>query len=75
MPVITTDIGAEGIDEDGNTLLLAQTDEEIKQAILDLIDDPQKLEKKSIESKKFVEKYFSWDKTIELYDRLYEVRT
>ena len=75
LPVITTDIGAEGIDEDGNTLLLAQTDEEIKQNILDLIDDPQKLEKKSIESKKFVEKYFSWDKTIELYDRLYEVRT
>lgn len=75
LPVITTDIGAEGIDEDGNTLLLAQTDEEIKQNILDLIDNPQKLKRKSIESKKFVKKYFSWDKTIELYDRLYEVRT
>ena len=74
LPVITTDIGAEGIDEDGSTLILAQTDEQIKNEILNLIDNPNKIELKSYESKVFVQKYFSWNKTVELFDRLYEVR-
>ena len=71
---ITTDIGAEGIDEDGNTLILANTDDQIKNEILELIDDSNKIKSKSIESKDFVKKYFSWNKTVELFDRLYEVR-
>ena len=74
LPVITTDIGAEGIDEDGNTLILANTDNQIKNEILELIDDSNKIKSKSIESKDFVKKYFSWNKTVELFDRLYEVR-
>ena len=74
LPVITTDIGAEGIDEDGSTLILAQTDEQIKNEILNLIDNPNKIKLKSNESKEFVQKYFSWNKTVELFDRLYEVR-
>ena len=74
LPVITTDIGAEGIDEDGSTLILAQTDEQIKNEILNLIDNPHKIKLKSNESKEFVQKYFSWNKTVELFDRLYEVR-
>ena len=74
LPVITTDIGAEGIDEDGSTLILAQTDEQIKNEILDLIDNLDKIKLKSNESKEFVQKYFSWNKTVELFDRLYEVR-
>lgn len=74
LPVITTDIGAEGIDEDGNTLILANTDDQIKNEIIELIDDSNKIESKSIESKDFVKKYFSWNKTVELFDRLYEVR-
>ena len=74
LPVITTDIGAEGIDEDGNTLILANTDDQIKNEIIELIDDSNKIKSKSIESKDFVKKYFSWNKTVELFDRLYEVR-
>lgn len=74
LPVITTDIGAEGIDEDGSTLILAQTNEQIKNEILNLIDNPEKIKLKSNESKEFVQKYFSWNKTVELFDRLYEVR-
>ena len=74
LPVITTDIGAEGIDEDGNTLILANTDDQIKNEIIELIDDSNKIESKSIESKDFVKKYFSLNKTVELFDRLYEVR-
>ena len=74
LPVITTDIGAEGIDEDGNTLILANTDDQIKNEIIELIDDSNKIKSKSIENKDFVKKYFSWNKTVELFDRLYEVR-
>lgn len=54
LPVITTDIGAEGIDEDGNTLILANTDDQIKNEIIGLIDDSNKIKSKSIESKDFV---------------------
>lgn len=60
--------------EYGNTLILANTDDQIKNEILELIDDSNKIKSKSNESKDFVKKYFSWNKTVELFDRLYEVR-
>ena len=37
-PVVTTDIGAEGIDEEGSVLLLAKTESEFVQAIVDVIN-------------------------------------
>ena len=71
VPVITTGIGAEGIDEEGKVLCLAETDDEIKKYILNLIDNQEKLDRLAENSKQFVEKQFNWDKTQEVFKQVY----
>lgn len=71
VPVITTKIGAEGIDEDGNVLILAEDDYDIKKNIIDLLENKKELEKKSIESFEFIKNNFNWKKTEILFDKLY----
>ena len=71
LPVITTDIGAEGIDEDGEVLMLVNTDEQIKNSILQLINNKDFYNNKSKDSIKYVKKHFGWEKTESLFEKIY----
>lgn len=72
IPVVTTDIGAEGIDEAGTVLKLAQTDEEFLQAIRCILDlgeaDYARLCQRSCA---YVKEHFSWGKSEQVLARLY----
>lgn len=71
LPVITTDIGAEGIDEEGNVLILAQTDNEIKEKIEMLFNDRKVMKQIADSSKDFIKKNFNWSKTVQIFDSVY----
>lgn len=71
LPVITSSIGAEGIDEDGNVLLLAESDEEFKQQIMNLMNDSERIKILSEKSSQYVQDKFNWDKTVEVFHRIY----
>ena len=71
IPVITTSVGAEGIDENGDFLQLAETDEQLLQLIKNLIDNEEELTKLSDTSKKFVKDKFDWNKTKVVFDEVY----
>lgn len=71
LPVITTSVGAEGIDPDGKVLILAETDEEITQNLKKLICDDSYLQKKSKESAEFVRWKFTWKTTEDVFTEVY----
>lgn len=71
LPVITSGVGAEGIDPDGQVLLLAETDEEFKQQIQKLINDDALCETISKESIEYVKKKFNWETTEQIYREVY----
>ncbi len=71
LPVITTAVGAEGIDEDGRVLQLAETDEEIRKQITGLLDDPEKLKQTAEASVEYVREHFGWEKTEKLFREIY----
>lgn len=71
IPVVTTMVGAEGIDEDGEAILLAETQEEfIKKINLLLHDDAlcRSIAEKEI---KLIQGKFSWEKTQKVFKELY----
>lgn len=72
LPVITTSVGAEGIDENGEVLNLAETDEEIIDQINHLFSNRHLLEKKRNECISFVKDKFNWKKTEDIFDELYK---
>lgn len=63
LPVITTDIGAEGIDEKGEVLLIAKNDDEFIAMINELLDDEQFYENKVQESNAFINDRFNIEAT------------
>lgn len=71
LPVVTSAVGAEGIDPEGSVLLLAETDEEFRQQMESLMNDPLLCQRKSAESLAFVRERFSWSATEALFDRVY----
>ena len=71
LPVITTSVGAEGIDPDGKVLILAESDEEIKENLAKIISDETYLQAKSKASIDFVKQRFSWDTTEEIFKEVY----
>ena len=71
IPVITGKIGAEGIDESGEVISLAETDEEYTDNILRLIKDEKKCLELSRLSQEYIKKNFSWEKSEEILQRLY----
>lgn len=72
LPVITTDVGAEGIDEDGDVLLLCNNDQQIKEEMEKLLSDPEYLERKSHESLSYVKEHFSWSESQNVYAKIYK---
>ncbi len=72
LPVVTTSVGAEGIDEEGKVLNLAETDEEIIYQINQLFLNRDLLANKSKECISFVKENFNWKKTEDIFDKLYQ---
>lgn len=74
IPVVTTPEGAEGIDASEEDILIARSDEEMANSVLDLMNNPQKRELYSKNSRKFVVEKYSWqNETIILNDILQKI--
>lgn len=72
VPVVTGKVGAEGIDEDGEVILLAETDEEYIDNVLKLVKDEKKCLELSRLSREYVKRNFSWVKSEKILKCLYE---
>ncbi len=72
LPVITTAVGAEGIDEEGKVLNLAESDSEIKEQMIQLLSNREALKEKRQDCISFVNEKFNWKKTEDIFDRLYQ---
>jgi len=73
-PVITGKIGAEGIDEDGEVISLAETDEDYVNMIVELIRSPLKCREISEKSRRHYLNHFIWSRSDELLNKLYQER-
>lgn len=71
IPTITTDVGAEGIDEQGEYLVLANDDEVIKQKLLELVNNASIYNEVSDKIARYVIEKFSWQQTIDVFSELY----
>ena len=72
VPVITSGIGAEGIDEDGEVIVLAETDGEFENSLEELIMNYNKSKKLSEKSRRFVQERFGWCMSEKLLGELYK---
>ena len=72
LPVITTSIGAEGIDEEGQVLYLAESDKEIAEKIKELLMNQDLVKKASEQGISFVKDKFTWEKTEKIFKELYQ---
>ena len=70
-PVITGIVGAEGIDEAGEVIIPAETDEEYREQILNWMKRQDELSRRSEESQAFVRKHFSWKHSEEVLRSVY----
>ncbi len=65
VPVITTDIGIEGINNEDNTILVKNTPENFAKQVNDLYTNNQLLEQYSAKNEKFIKSFFSSDAVID----------
>lgn len=72
LPVVTSKIGAEGIDESGSVLQLAENDEEYIKIISDLLSNPNKVKNLSEKSIVFVKEKFSWEVSEKILKDIYK---
>jgi len=75
LPVITSAVGAEGIDPEGKVLSLAETDEEFADKIHALLSKPELLKEKSKESSEYVRDKFGWERSAEIFHKIYSDKT
>ena len=71
VPVITGKVGAEGIDEEGKIIILAESNDEYQLAVEDLLNDDKKRQALSEKSKIYAVNNFGWKKSIETLRSLY----
>ena len=71
LPVITTSVGAEGIDPDGKVLVLAETDDEIKQQMEIFMSNDSYCLEKSSSAVDFVRNNFNWKFTEAVFSEIY----
>lgn len=70
-PVITTMVGAEGIDENGEVVELAETDDEFAVRITAYLDNPQMLREREEKSRQYVKDHFGWKISEKLLEEIY----
>lgn len=71
-PIVTTSIGAEGLD--GNMLLIGNTAEEITQHVLKLIENQEYRKEKAARGREYIEKNFRWEEVLSKLDECLELR-
>lgn len=71
LPVVTTNVGAEGIDESGNIIDLAESDEEITESIMKLLTDEHYYNEKIKSTTAYVKSHFGWNETEKIFDSIY----
>lgn len=72
VPVVTTLVGAEGIDEEGTILSIAESDNEFCIKIKKIIDDDKEYKALSQRGKRFVCEKFGWEKTENILKQVYK---
>ncbi len=72
IPVITNIIGAEGIDENGEIIILAEKDEEFEKSIVRMLNDNDERQRFSIKSKAYVRERFGWEKSEMILRNVYK---
>lgn len=70
-PVITGSIGAEGIDEEGEIVVKAETDEEYEACIRQLLRDSDRCKRLSRAGRRYVTERFAWKKSEEILKQVY----
>ena len=71
LPVITTHVGAEGIDPEGRVIRLAETDEEFRREIARLLEDEALRTSLSEASRAYVRERFNWEETEKVFREVY----
>ena len=71
IPVITTSVGAEGIDEMGKAICIAETDQEFASVIEQCIGDSTKLRDMGRKEMDLIKEHFLWKKTQTILNSLY----
>ncbi len=72
VPVITTAVGAEGIDEAGQVLTIAETDAEFAAAVSRYFEmSPEEYKEKRRAVRRYVLEHFNWQKTVQVFEDLY----
>lgn len=59
VPIVTTEIGAEGIDNSNNIITVVKSKEEFATSVIDLYSNDEKLSEISNKSKKFIEEHYT----------------
>lgn len=72
LPIVSTTIGAEGIDvRDGENILLADTSETFAQAVVRLLHDPALGERLRSNGRAWVEERYNWQRIYPAWDGVY----
>ena len=69
--VITGNVGAEGIDEDYQVIIPAETDEEYEKQIVEYLNDPEKRSLRAMESRNYIKEHFSWKTSERILAQVY----
>ncbi len=72
IPVITSRVGAEGIDEMGEVIVLAETDEDFTNKIECLLRDYNQVQDLSKKSQMYISKNFGWEKSNDILKDIYK---
>lgn len=72
IPVISTKVGAEGIDETGKAICIAETNQEFASAIEQCIGDSNKFRDMGRKEMDLIKENFSWKKTQMILNSLYQ---
>ena len=69
--MITSAVGAEGIDPEGKVLLLAETDEKFRSGMETLMENEDLRTRIRAASLAYVRKNFGWDKSEQIFREVY----
>lgn len=72
LPVVTTNVGAEGIDENGEVIILAKEEADFSRAITSLLRNRSRLKKKSRECAQWAKTKFDWHISEGIFQKIYD---
>ena len=70
IPVITTSLGARGINHKDN-LEIADTEKNFSDTVIKLLNDQDRYNELAINGRSVIEKYYDWEALIEKYENIY----